>query len=140
MPLALATARAAVQPAGALATPPTDETQFDRILKLIPTDVVTLYTASIPFLTGETWKYARVVALGIGVAFVVLILFLDGRITKQPAPWAQYVVRSVALAAWGIATLWPFWWVEPSDGLRGAIAIAVVAVPVVGERVLKAFE
>lgn len=117
---------------------PIGETDLDRVLKLIPTDVVAIYAAAIAIMPEVTWRYFPLTAFLVGVALVPFILFVDGRATGKPARGSQYAVRIVAFAVWAAAMAWPFgFWTDPGD-LRWALALAVPLVPVVGERLLRA--
>jgi hypothetical protein len=67
----------------------------------------------------------------VGALLVPLILYLDGWSTGEPAPWLQYVVRTLSFVACALAISWPF---DPGvarelDWLR---SLAVLAVPFLG--------
>jgi hypothetical protein len=106
------------------------------VLKFIPTEIVALYLALIPSVSGipETWMPLLFAA---GLGLVPLVLFLDGRATGVRAPWQQYVVRTLAFAVWAVAIEWPFelWW--PKNSAPGLVAAGVVVVPFLGNLLLR---
>lgn len=116
--------------------PPIRETDLDRILKLIPSELLLFYTAVAPAMADVSWQYFGISLVGIGAALVPLILYLDGRSTGQPAPWPQYVVRTLAFVTCALAIAWPFpgwaardlWWLR---------SLSVLAVPFAGALLLR---
>ncbi|HEY4240526.1 MAG TPA: hypothetical protein VGM88_11960 [Kofleriaceae bacterium] len=128
MPLALA--RRTPRPAGA--PPLIRETDLDRLLKLIPTEILAIYTAAAPSVQRAGWTRLHVGLLVAGVLLAPLVLFLDGRATGEPAPWPQYVVRTVAFVGWGLAIAWPFG-ADDFEAWRGwPLAVLILFVPLVG--------
>jgi len=118
-------------------SPPIRETDLDRILKLIPTELLALYTAVLPVTAEVAWPHFLLALLLAGTAFVPLILYLDGRSTHQAARWPQYVVRTAVFVAWASATSWPFApWISERD-LGWARALLVLLVPLAGAYVLR---
>lgn len=142
MPLALARRPSpTTSPPGALKAaapaPQLKETDLDRVLKLIPTEVVALYAAVLPVTADVPTRFFPLIMYVIGLAAVPLILLLDGRATGERARWPQYVVRTLAFAAWGLAVQWPFTpWLSPGQG-RWIIALAVPLVPFLGALLLR---
>ena len=118
--------------------PPIRETDLDRILKLIPTEVVVLYAAAVPVLAeAGAWRYTTFVIFLVGLALVPLILYADGRSTGQAASWPQYVVRTLTFAACAAAIAWPFSpWASGAE-LRWVRSLAVLLVPCVGALLLR---
>lgn len=116
--------------------PPILETDLDRILKLIPSELLLLYTAAAPAISDVDWSHFGLVFIGIGAALAPLILYLDGRSTGQPAPWPQYVVRTLAFIACALAIAWPFsgW---AAHELRWLRSLSVLAVPFAGALLLR---
>ena len=115
---------------------PAPETDLDRVLKFVPTEIVALYLALMPSVSGiPTEGLPLLFAAGLGL--VPLVLFLDGRATGVRAPWQQYVVRTLAFVVWAMAIEWPFerWW--PENGVPGLIAAGVVVAPFVGNLLLR---
>jgi hypothetical protein len=135
MPLALSRSSSATLDESAL--PPIRETDLDRILKLIPTELLALYTAVLPVAAAVPSPYFVFVLFFAGTACVPLILYLDGRGTHQAASWPQYAVRTAVFVAWASATSWPFapWVTE--RGLGWARALLVLLVPLAGAYVLR---
>jgi len=136
MPLALARRLPPGSPV-ASALPPVGETDLDRILKLIPTELVAFYAAAVPIITEVPWPYFAFVLFLIGTALVPLILYLDGRSTGQPARWSQYIVRTMGFIAWAMALGWPFSpWVAGQD-MGWVRSLAVILVPFAGALLLR---
>jgi len=101
MPLALL--RPPPSSATASASPPVLETDLDRILKLIPTELVTFYVAAVPILCEGPWHYLPLMLFLGGTALAPLVLYFDGRNTGQAARWSQYLIRSLCFASWAMA-------------------------------------
>jgi len=134
MPLALIDRSATSKPL----VPPVQETDLDRILKLIPTEVLALYTAIGPLSTHVTWTYLPLALFLGGVALVPLVLLLDSRAMNVRARWPQYVVRTLAFVAWALAASRPFAPWLSKDDVIWVSAPAVLLVPLVGGLVLRA--
>jgi hypothetical protein len=122
----------------AAAAPPIKETDLDRILKMIPTEVLALYTAALPVSPQVPWRAFPFALFLVGLVLVPIVLYLDGQNTGQPARWTQYVVRTLAFAAWAIAVSWPFSQWSSGDSLSWLRSLAVLIVPLVGGLVLRA--
>lgn len=142
MPLALSRHVTALDtPPGSLKaaapTPALTETDLDRILKLIPTEVVALYAALAPVAPDVPTRFFPLIMYALGLAAVPLILWLDGRATGERARWPQYLVRTLAFAVWGMAVLWPFSPWLPVGQARWIIAVAVPLVPFLGAFLLR---
>ncbi len=134
MPLALIDRSATRKPL----VPPVQETDLDRILKLIPTEVLALYTAIDPLTAHVSWAYFPLALFLGGVALVSLVLFLDSRAMNVRARWPQYVVRTLAFIAWALAASWPLApWLAKNDVIWVS-SPAVLVVPLVGGLVLRA--
>lgn len=118
--------------------PPVQETDLDRILKLIPTEVLALYSAIGPLTTQVSWKYFPLALFLGGVTLVPLVLFLDSRAMNAPARWPQYVVRTLTFIAWALAASWPFAPWLAKDDIIWVSSPAVLLVPLVGGLVLRA--
>lgn len=119
------------------ALPPIRETDLDRILKLIPTELLALYIAAVPVITEIPWRYAAFALLVAGTACTPVLLYVDGRSTRQAARWPQYIVRTLAFVAWANAILWPFSpWISERE-LAWMRSLAVLLVPLVGGFVLR---
>jgi len=116
--------------------PPIRETDLDRILKLIPSELLLLYTAVAPTIADVTWRHFGLFLLGAGSALAPLILYLDGRSTGQPAPWPQYIVRTLTFIACALAIAWPFAGGAAPE-LQWLRSFAVLAIPLVGALLLR---
>jgi hypothetical protein len=138
MPLALARrAPSDVQLRSAQPAPRLKETALDRILKLIPTEIVALYAALIAMMAEVPWAFFPLAMFVVGVALVPVVLWLDGRATGEHAKASQYVVRTLAFATWAMAVAWPFGpWIDPGAG-RWLISLGVLLVPFIGELLLR---
>jgi len=135
MPLALSRRWSTIVDESTL--PPIRETDLDRILKLIPTELLAFYTAAVPVTAEVRWRYFPFILFLAGAALVPLILYLDGRSTRQAARWPQYVVRMLTFVAWANATSWPFApWASEHD-LHWVRSLGVLIVPLVGAFVLR---
>jgi hypothetical protein len=130
--------RARATPLGPpLGPPPIRETDLDRLLKLIPTEVIALYVAAAQLVLQVPWRYYAFTLFVAGVVLVPIILFLDGRNTHQPAAVSQYVLRILAFIAWASAISWPFApWLQQRD-FEWARALIVVLVPGIGAILLR---
>lgn len=103
------------------------------MLKFIPTEIVALYLALMPSVSGIPKAYLPLL-FAAGLGLVPLVLFLDGRATGARAPWQQYVVRTLAFAVWAVAIEWPF---GSANSAPGLVAAGVVVVPFVGNLLLR---
>ncbi len=136
MPLALTSRSSSVASTRALG-PEVKETELDRLLKLIPTEIVTLYAAILPIAPEVPWRYFPLMTFVVGLLLVPSVLALDGWATKEHAGWPQYVIRTLAFAVWALAVMWPFApWLDPGRS-RWIIALAVPLVPFLGSRLLR---
>jgi hypothetical protein len=88
--------------------PRVHETELDRLLKLIPTELVAFYAAAVPIASELAWRYLAFALFVGGVALVPVILYLDGRSTGQVARWPQYMARTLGFVVWAMAVNWPF--------------------------------
>jgi hypothetical protein len=135
MPLALL--RPPPPSPAAPASPPVLETDLDRILKLIPTELIAFYAATVPVLSDGRWYYLPVMLFLVGTVLAPLVLYLDGRNTGQAARWPQYVVRTLSFACWAIAVRWPFSPWLSSGTVSWLRSLAVLIVPFVGAVLLR---
>jgi hypothetical protein len=115
-----------------LNAPPIAETDLDRVLKLIPTEVVTAFTAAITLGADVSWKYFDLAVTAAGVLLVVLVLERDGRVTGMHPRLSQFAIRTLAFLAWALLVSEPLTPWFASDDVRRAAAIAVVAIPLLG--------
>lgn len=104
---------------------------------MIPTEVLAFYTAAVPIAAQVPWRLFPLVLFLVGLLLVPLVLYLDGQHTGQPARWSQYVMRTLAFAAWAIAISWPFSPWSTSESLSWLRSLAVLIVPLVGALVLR---
>lgn len=128
MPLSLAHPR----PREPRAVPPVAETDLDRILKLVPTELIAFYAAASPVIGEVGWRYFALALFAIELALAPAILYLDGLSTGLRARWPQYVMRTLAFAAWAIAIHWPFSPWLSGDVMAWPRSAGVLLVPLVG--------
>jgi hypothetical protein len=112
--------------------PPIKETDLDRILKLIPTEILAFYTAAVPISPQVPWRYFPFALFLICLALVPVVLYFDGVSTTVRAQLPQYIVRTLAFAAWAIAISWPFSAWSNGNSLDWLRTLAVFLVPLVG--------
>jgi len=117
--------------------PPIGETDLDRIIKLIPAELVLLYAAAAPTISGVRWQYFAIVLFVVGTILTPLILFFDGLSTGQRARWPQYIVRTLTFAACAMAIAWPFDALLGHDTCRWIRSLAVLVIPLSGALVLR---
>jgi hypothetical protein len=139
MPLALASSPSrSIGPP--IAPPPIRETDLDRVLKLIPTEILSFYTAAVPIsaqVTSQTPQWLPFALFLVGLVLVPVVLYVDGQNTNQPPPWPQYVIRTLAFVAWASAISWPFSPWTDGAGLRWLCSLAVLVVPLLGALVVR---
>ena len=93
----------------------------------------------VTYIGGYVFHIGLAICVFLFAPHIKLIQSLTG--LSWPGLPSQFVdlVAVVTIAAM-VVLRWPLWWIAESDATRGLTAIAVIAVPVLGERVLKAFE
>lgn len=82
------------------AQPPAVETKLDRLLKMIPTEVIAAYPAVLALSAEIAWPYYELTIAVLGLVAVVAVLHRDGAVNHLQPTWHQYVVRCLAFAAW----------------------------------------
>ncbi|HET9622779.1 MAG TPA: hypothetical protein VFP84_15505 [Kofleriaceae bacterium] len=111
--------------------PPIQETYLDALLKLVPSEVLTFYTAAVPIVREHAWPAFSLFVFGLVLTPVVL--FLDGRSSGQRARWPQYVIRTLAFVAWSNAVSNPFQVFGAAlEGLSWLRSLSVLLVPLLG--------
>jgi len=85
--------------AGVEMKPPV-ETKLDRLLKLIPTEVIAIYPTALALAAVIAWPYYEPTIAALGVLAVVFALRHDGAVTQMRPTLRQYVIRCLAFAAW----------------------------------------
>jgi hypothetical protein len=133
-PLTPPRAQPGAQPAQAAKSPTLTESQLERLVKLVPADVVALYIPAIGLGTLTTWSYyALAVTIGATV-LVPLLLYLDARSAKQRVPVLQYVVRTAAFILWAFVIGQPL---APYHMDPVIPALLALVLPILGERLLR---
>jgi hypothetical protein len=114
---------------------PIPESTLERLVKLIPADVVGLYIPALGLDRLAGWSHYRLaVSIG-GLVLVPILLFADARAAHQRVPLLQYVIKTLAFAAWALLIGAPF----GSDAVNPVIpALVALLLPVLGERALRA--
>lgn len=79
---------------------PSSETWLDRVLKMVPTEVLTVYPAALALAAVVAWPYYETTMAVVGLVAVVLALDRDGAQQGLRPTWHQHVVRCLAFAAW----------------------------------------
>jgi hypothetical protein len=118
-----------------LAPPPIPESTIERLIKLIPADVIAIYIPALGLDELVGWpSYRVVVSLG-GLLLVPLLLYLDAKVAEERVRPLQYLIRTLAFAAWALLIGKPF-----GEGTVNPMISALVALvlPVIGERLLRA--
>jgi hypothetical protein len=134
MPLALLRSNPSLKVS---ASPPVLETELDRILKLIPTELVAFYVAAAPLVREGQWDYLPAVLFVVGTAIAPLVLYLDARNTGHAARWPQYLIRTLSFACWAMAVCWPFSPWLPGTALNWLRSPGVLVIPFVGAVLLR---
>lgn len=133
MPLSLLPDTTPVTPARRESRAVTPETKLDRLLKMIPTEVIAAYPAVLALSALVSWPYYEATIAALGVAAVVLVLRRDGIANHVQPPLRQYVVRCLAFAAWTLVIgnpLAPLSVSSEQAHLFGAVGAAFI--PVLG--------
>jgi hypothetical protein len=113
------------------------ETDLDRILKLIPTEVLALYTGALPLASEVPSRHFTFIMFVACLVLVPVVLVMDGKATGQTARWPQHVLRMLAFCVWAMACSWPFAaWVS-ADNTRWVVALGVLLVPFLGALILR---
>jgi membrane associated rhomboid family serine protease len=76
------------------------ETKLDRLLKMIPTEVIAVYPAVLATAAVIAWPYYEPSVAILGLLGVILVLWYDGVANKLKPDRRQYIVRCLAFAAW----------------------------------------
>jgi hypothetical protein len=100
----------------------------DRIVKLIPGEVVLLHSAlgALGAVRGAPWARWAILVGGVGLA--MLDLFASARTNRSAAHAGQYVIRGAVYLAWAV-TVDPRWL---QLGNAWMPALALVLVPCIG--------
>jgi hypothetical protein len=134
MPITLLPARDTRTLGGAAAAPP-DETKLDRLLKMLPSDVLLFYPAAVALTSTIPWAYYQLLMVAIGLAAIIINLHRDAKANKLPDDWRQYLVRCAAFVAWALfvsTPLAPFArWIPPQT-VHQVASLAAVLVPLLG--------
>jgi len=114
--------------------PPINESLIERLVKLVPADVVAIYVPALGLGKLTTWsRYPLVVAIA-ATLLVPLLLWLDARGGDERVPTLQYVVRTLAFVAWALLISDPL----GPDVISPVVpALVALVLPVIGERVLR---
>ena len=109
------------------------ETKLDRLLKMIPTEVIAVYPAVLAISAVIAWPYYEPSVAILGLLTVILVLRYDGIVNKLKPDRRQYVVRCLAFAAWTLVLgnpLAPFSVTTAQAHIFGAAGAAFI--PVLG--------
>lgn len=120
---------------------PLTETKIDRLLKLIPSEVLMAYPAALALATQIAWPSYDTMLAVLGLVLVAATLYRDGKIHQLPQDWKQYVVRGLAFASWALLIgepLKPFG--VDLETARTTGSVGAVFIPMLGYFVLPAPE
>ena len=126
---------------GAGAPPPLTETKVDRLLKLIPSEVLMAYPAALALAAQIAWPYYDTMLAVLGLVLVAATLVRDGKIHQLPQDWKQHAVRGLVFASWTLLIgqpLAPFR-VDPETA-RTTGAVGAAFIPTLGYFVMPAPE
>lgn len=112
--------------------PDPSETNLDRFLKLIPTEVATAYVSLAALGAPRGWPYYDLTLTVLGLIAVVLVLRRDGQLHGLPVDWRQHVVRCLAFLAWAFAVRDPLGPWLSEDDTRWIAGVTATAVPLAG--------
>jgi hypothetical protein len=111
------------------------ESTIERLVKLIPADVVAIYIPALGLDRFAGWSGYRLTISIAGLVLVPLLPYLDARAANERVPPLQYVVKVLAFVAWALLIGEPF----GKDVLNPVIpALVALVLPVLGERLLRA--
>jgi hypothetical protein len=115
--------------------PPIPESTMERLVKLIPADVVAVYVPAVALGKLANWPPYPLALAIVGTVLVPMLLFLDARSANERVPPLQYLIRTLAFVAWALLIGEPF----GKDAVKPLIpALVAIVLPVVGERLLRA--
>jgi hypothetical protein len=122
-------------PAGGPPPHPIPESTLERLIKLIPADVVAIYIPALGLDRLAGWSGYRLTISIAGLVLVPLLLYFDAQAANERVPPLQYVVKTLAFVAWALLIGKPF----GEDVLNPVIpALVALVLPVLGERLLRA--
>lgn len=114
--------------------PPLNESRLERLVKLVPADVVSVYIPAIALGSLTTWRWYSLTITIAGTLLVPLLLLLDARSAKEPVPLVQYVVRTLAFVAWAFVISTPLGTIGLSPVVPALIGLVL---PLIGERLVR---
>ena len=128
MPITLLPASVTGERSAAPASLP--ESKVDRLLKLLPSEVLLFYPAVIA-LCGSSPPW-HLVATCAGLAAVWLSLHHDARAWHLPHDWRQYTLRSLAFVAWAMVLGNPLGaWLDGAE-VKQIASFLALGIPVAG--------
>lgn len=105
------------------------ETPLDRLLKLLPCEVLLFYPAAIALARSPAW---HLTVMGLGLVAVVTSLYLDGRAWHLKQDWRQHAIRATAFLAWALALGDPLGaWLDGAQ-VRRIAAFLSLGIPIAG--------
>lgn len=110
------------------------DSDLDKIIKLIPAEVVSVYVTALSFGPQVSAKAFPIVLFALGLVLVPTILFLDARKAGVPVEPLQYGLRTLAFVAWAFATSDPLGEEVNVDDWRWIPGLFVLVIPVLGSR------
>lgn len=130
MPLSLSAAASESSPPAGVAA---RETRLDRLLKMIPAEVLLVYPAVQELGRLCSWRYLEPILVLVGGAAAAGSLACDARRTGLAMDWRHAAVRGLVFAAWSLVLGQPLAELGvATDNARALGAAAVAFVPVIG--------
>jgi len=113
---------------------PINESLIERLVKLVPADVIAIYVPALGLGRLTTWPHYPLAIAIAATLLVPLLLFLDARATKEGVSPLQYIIRTLAFIAWALLISDPL----GKDVVSPVItALVALALPTIGERLLR---
>lgn len=111
------------------------ETSLDRLLKLLPCEVLLFYPAAIALARSPAW---HLTVMGLGLVSTLASLYFDGRAWNLQQDWRQHAIRSAAFVVWALALGDPLGaWLDGAQ-VRRIAAFLSLGIPVAGYLLLPA--
>jgi len=79
---------------------PAGDTRVDRLLKVIPTEVIAVYPMALALAALIAWPYYELTMAALGMLAVVLVLRHDGAIAQRQPMQRQHIFRCLIFMAW----------------------------------------